>query len=186
MFGWFKKKKEEKPDYLDVTNMRVNQMRVNGFVDYNLKTWQVTAVYEYDWGNNYFGDEFQLSCGGEVIYLYVEQDGADLDCSIATKINVNDIHGENGEDVIDYILDRESPPRKVVYNGETFIKEKESLGYCRDTQDGPDDWSELISWSFSSKTSNKTLVLERWGEEEFSAAITVPTQELMFGNFIMP
>ncbi|TAE47721.1 MAG: DUF4178 domain-containing protein [Cytophagales bacterium] len=186
MFNWFKKKKEEKPNFLDVTNMRLNQMRKNGFVDYDLKTWQVTAVYEYDWGNNYFADEFQLVEAGETIYLYVEEDGGHLDCSIARKINVNEIDMEDGKDVIDHILDKEQPPRKVTYRGEVFIKEKESLGYFRDTADGPDDWSEFVTWTFNNKEGTKSLAIEQWGEQEFASSVSEPIDELMFSNFIMP
>ncbi len=188
MFNWFKKKKEEekKTDFLDVTNMRVNQMRKNGFVDYDLKTWQVTAVYEYDWGNNYWADEFQLVQADETAYLYVEEDGGHLDCSIAYKININEVDSEDGKDVVDHILDKEQPPRKVLYRGELFIKEKESLGHFRDTNDGPDDWSEFVTWTFHNKDKTKSLNIEQWGEQEFAAAVSQPIGELMFSNFIVP
>jgi Domain of unknown function (DUF4178) len=186
MFGWFKKKEEPKKDYFDPTNPRLNQMRKGGFVDYDLKTWQILGVGEYDWGNNMWADEFHLQNDNDNIYLYVEEEGDTFICSLAKKIDINDVHGENLEDVLDIIVEEEIPPRKVVYKGKIFVRQNEAIGHYREQGGSDDDWSELVSWTFKEKDGNNILVLERWGEDEFAGSIGFAVKEHEFSGFIMP
>lgn len=188
MFGWFKKKKgEDENRYLDdPTNYRINKMRKGGFVDYDLKTWEVKEVYEYDWGNNFFADEFLLTTGNESIYLYVEEDG-DYDCSISWKINLNEIINASDidTDLVDYILDKETPPRKIHYKNETYFKEGgESMGYFRSVNEK--EWSEFVSWIFYNQEKTKFINITQWGEEDFDAVQGKPVRDIEFSSFIMP
>ena len=180
VFGWFKKRKENRPQLsYDPSNIKINQLVKGSFVDYDLKTWEVSTVYEYDWGDNYFSDEFQLTTADETLYLNVEEDD-ELECTLASKINIHHIDG----DIAEYILRNDSPPMKVVYEGETFFRQSENIGYFRNVEN--DKWSELISWSYYDKEQKKVLSIERWGEQEFEASIGRVAQEFEFTNIIMP
>jgi hypothetical protein len=188
MFGWFKKKKDEDENkYLDdPSNFRLNKMRKNGFVDYDLQTWQVQGIYEYDWGNNFFADEFLLTAGNDSFYLYIEEDG-ELDCTISRKISINEIINATDidTDLIDYLIDKETAPRKIHFQSETYFKEGgEQIGYFHAIEEK--DWSEFVSWMFWNKEKTKFINITQWGEEEFDAVGGVPVKEYEFSNFIMP
>jgi Domain of unknown function (DUF4178) len=182
MFNWFKKKKENEEDNqykYDPTNVRLNQLRVGSFVDFDFKTWQIKEAYEYDWGNDNFADEFQIQEGKVILFLYTEEDG-DLYCTLNQKINVHDLP----EEVIDTILDKGTPPMRIAYEGETYYRQAENIGYQR--SQGQNEWSELVSWSYSTKDEKKLMTIEQWGEEEFSASVGWQVNEYEFTNIIMP
>ena len=72
MFNLFKKKPEVK---YDVTNLSVKDLDLGFIFDYDIKSWVVEEVYEYDWGNNNFAKGFKVNSGDEVAFLGVEDDG---------------------------------------------------------------------------------------------------------------
>ncbi|HAI74862.1 MAG TPA: hypothetical protein DCM08_01330 [Microscillaceae bacterium] len=123
MLGWFKKKKDEEVKrHYDPGNVRLFQMRKGSFVDYDFKTWEVRAWYEYDWGNDYFTDEFQLNDGSETINLYVAMNGDDAECSISTPIRLRELDG----DVASYIKRNDTAPPEVLYKDENTLKSTKS------------------------------------------------------------
>lgn len=181
VFGWFNKKKKEEEDepLYDPTNIQLNQLKKGSFIDYDFKTWEVREVYEYDWGDDFFTDEYKLSTAEDTVFLHVEEDDG-LECTLTRKINIHDIDG----DIPDHILENETPPMKVTYQGETFYRKGEGVGYFRNTDN--DNWYELVSWSYYDKEGKKILAIEQWGEEEFEAAYGIIANEYEFSNIIMP
>ena len=63
--------KKDKPTY-DVTDLRVTDLKKKFIFDYDLSSWEVTAEYTYDWGDNYFSKEFKIQSDKETLYLSVE------------------------------------------------------------------------------------------------------------------
>jgi hypothetical protein len=181
MFNWFKKKKEEEDNRYkyDPTNVRLNQLRIGSFIDYDLRTWQVLAAYEYDWGNDFFADEFKIQEGKDTYYLYVEEDG-DFYCTLNRQINVHDLP----EDAIDTAIQKGTPPMRISFEGETYYRQGENIGYQR-THD-QNEWSELVSWAYATKDEKKLMTIEQWGEEEFTASVGFVVNAYEFSNIIMP
>ena len=62
------KKKEKAPKY-DVTNLKVTDLDQGFIFDYDMKSWVVKEVYEYDWGSNNFSHEYKVDSGDEVAFL---------------------------------------------------------------------------------------------------------------------
>lgn len=179
-FSWFKKKKDEdKPSY-DPTDVKVNQLVKGAFVDYDLKTWEVRAVYEYDWGNDFFADEFQIATASETYYLYVEEGEEGLECTLSEKINVHAIEG----DIIRHTIQNESPPMEITFQGEKYFRDSEGVGLFRNVED--DRWREMISWTYYDIKEEKVLGIERWGEEDFEASFGQMVEQYEFSSFIMP
>jgi Domain of unknown function (DUF4178) len=183
MFNWFKKKKDGQEDEnkykYDPTNVRLNQLRLGSFFEYDLKTWEVKAAYEYDWGNDNFADEFQIQEGKTTLFLYVEEDG-DLYCTFNQKINVHELP----EDVVDTAIQKGSPPMRIQYENETYYRQSENVGYQR--SQNQTEWSELVSWSYATKGEDKLMTIEQWGEEDFNASIGWVVNEYEFSNIVMP
>ena len=97
VFDFLKKKKEE-PTY-DITNLSVRDLDEGFIFDYDMKSWVVKEVYEYDWGSNNFSREFMVDSGDEMKYLAMEEeDGLFLTMSKNIKIRKLD------EDIIDKII----------------------------------------------------------------------------------
>ena len=62
-----------------------------GFVfDYNLKSWVIKEVYQYDWGKNNFTSEYKIDAGDEVGFLSVANEG-ELHISFSKPIKIQQL-----------------------------------------------------------------------------------------------
>ncbi len=167
MFGFFKKK-EETPHY-DPTNLKPTDLRKGYLLDYELKTWQAVEEYEYDWGNEVFSYEYKLVSSDDTIYLYVEDDEV---LSVSRKIKFAMLPDEVERE----LLASGKPPKKIVYNGRTYFRGKESMGFFKEVDD-PGESVEFIVWPYEDETEKYILTIEQWGDEDFEASI---------GHYIKP
>ena len=63
--------KKEDPKPFSRTPLDLDQ----GYIfEYDMQSWEVMAVYEYDWGDEDFSKEFKVSDGQNTYYLSVEED----------------------------------------------------------------------------------------------------------------
>ncbi|TAJ14527.1 DUF4178 domain-containing protein [Marinilabiliaceae bacterium JC017] len=174
LFDFFKKKE---PHY-DITNIRVHDLDVGFVFDYDLSTWVVEAMMEYDWGDNYFTREFQINNGTEIRFLGIEEDD-ELEISFMKKIKVRAIQ----EDLLEILIDRQEPPKKITHDGITYFLEKEAPGYFHNISKG-DDWEEFRSWDFEDANGNHLLCIEQWEEKEFEASIGKRVKEFEISNIL--
>jgi hypothetical protein len=176
MFSRFFKKKKEEPAY-DPTDLRITDLKRGFMVDYDLKSWQVMAEYEYDWGGGFISKEYKLDSGSESIYLHVEEDD-ELELSLSKKTGIKRFE----EDIRAHFADNDEPPVTVTLDGVKYHRTEESMGYFRDTS--RDGWSEMISWNYEDDDQKCFVNIERWGEEEFEASHGVYAREFEFSNIL--
>ncbi len=176
LFDIFKKKEER---HYDPNNIKITDLRKGFFVDYDMKTWQVTAEYEYDWGSNFFTYEYKLDSGDESVFLTVAEDD-ELEMFVCKKVNVRAID----EDLPEFIEKNEFPPKKLTYKGVTYFKDSENAGYFRDLSTKDDEGAEFISWDYFDESQKLVLSIEQWGEREFDAAYGKMAKEFEFSNFV--
>lgn len=173
IFDIFKKKEPE----FDATNIKVTDIAKNFVFDYDLSTWLVTAMYEYDWGDNFFTREFKIENESDTAFLSVEEDDG-LEISISKKIKIRHID----EDLPEYITRHECPPKKLEYDGKTFFLEGENPGYFNDTDNKNESWVEFIAWDYSSDDEQYVLNIEQWGEKDFEASYGKVIKEYEISN----
>ncbi|MBV6645019.1 MAG: DUF4178 domain-containing protein [Cyclobacteriaceae bacterium] len=154
MFNLFKKKKEE-PEY-DVTNLSVNDLDFGFIFDYDLKSWVVKEVYEYDWGDNNFTREYKVDSGDEIAYLDVD----DGELSVSKPIKLREIE----EDVFEAITEKEKAPGRIHYGGETYYLQEDSAGYFRDCAKETKDWEELITLEYYNEEETLFVSLTQWDD----------------------
>lgn len=177
-FGFFKKNKEKKEAlHYDPANITVMDIRKGWVFEYDLKTWEVTEEYEYDWGNNHFTYEFKCVSSDDVIYLAPEEDDA-LICYVMRKISF----GKLDEAVERSIIDKQTAPRKVELDGITFFKESERPGYYRSIDD--EDWSEFVVWDYLDDSGKSALSIEQWGDTLFESAVGLIENARAFSNIL--
>lgn len=161
----------------DSTNIRVTDLKVGFLFDYDLSTWEVTAEYEYDWGNNFYTREFKIVNGKEERYLSLEIDD-DIKLSLYDKVNPLAID----RDLPKTIMRDDEPPREVSLGGVSYTRKEESIGYWRNVRSS--DWSKFVSWDYEGEGGQKLLSIERWGEEEFEASSGIPIKEFEISNIL--
>ena len=146
-------------------NLTVRGLQQGYLFDYDLSTWEVKAVYEYDWGSENFSKEYLVSDGRQKRFLSVEEDDT-LSLLWSEKVKVRSIL----KDLPNRIVEDNNPPESIAYNGMQFYLEEESPGYFKDLGDDHDEWEELIAWDYEDEEGNYNLTIERWGERDFEAS----------------
>jgi len=177
LFDFFKKK--EKNTY-DPTNITLMDLQKGFVLEYDLKTWVVQEVYEYDWGDNYFSREYKMDSGDDTFFLHVEKDD-ELFLTITKKIKVTMID----EDLPEYLEEHEKAPKKIHYKNKTYYLDgNENPGYFKDLSDPKKDWVEFISWDYYDENDDEYIGIEQWGEREFEASAGQVVKEFEFSNIL--
>jgi hypothetical protein len=177
MLGQFFKKKKE-PHY-DSTNITVHDLDVGFVFDYDMSTWEVKAIYEYDWGDNYFSREFKIENGLDVRYLSIDEDD-ELILTVSKKIKVRLL----GENVQQTLMKTQKPPNEFIFEDRKYLLEKESPGYFHDINGNPENWTEFISWEFEDSSEEHIINIEQWGEKEFEASAGKYIKEFEISNIL--
>lgn len=170
-------KKNEVPHY-DSTNIRVQDLDVGFVFDYNLSSWVVEAIYEYDWGDNYFTREFKVSDGSQTSFLSLEEDD-ELELAMMNKIKVRQL----GDTILADLIRLQDAPSKISYNGIDYSLENSSPGYFHDIAKG-DNWEEFRSWDYEDAKGENLLCIEQWDDKEFEASIGKRVQEFELSDFL--
>lgn len=162
-FNFFKKKKEAEHNY-DPLNVKVTDLRKGFILEYDMKEWEVTEEYTYDWGDNYFSKEYKISSGADILFLSVDEDDM-LELSLQRKIKLSSID----DDIEGAIIKNKIPPKKIIYKGVDYYRDTESPGYFKE-EGSEKDWLEFISWSYYNEEEDRILSIEQWDEREFEAS----------------
>lgn len=174
LFDIFKKKES----HYDSTNIRVQDLDIGFVFEYDLSTWVVEAIMEYDWGDDYFTREFQISDGDKTYLLGVE-DGDELQISLMQKVKVRKIN----DTLLDTLIDSQKPPKKISFGNITYYLEKGAPGYYRNITKGT-DWEEFRVWDFEDDNGKNLLCIEQWGDSEFEASIGKTINEFEISQII--
>lgn len=173
LFG--KKKKEEE---IDPLNIKLSRLKKGYILDYDLGSWEVQEVYNYDWGDHFFTREYKLFNGTDTRYLHVEEDD-ELELILTEKIKPSSVDPE----LPDYVAKHEHPPKKILYKGVEYRLESESPGFFN--EEGKDEqWVEHISWTYYDEEESRVLNIEQWGEREFEAAVGKVLKEFEISNIV--
>ena len=176
--GWkdfFKKKQSPDPDPL--ADLTLSNLKIGYFLDWDLKTWEVTSCHYYDWGAGDRTTEWQLTSSDDTVYLEREADD-DVFWYVSRKISLNKL----GQDVKAHILAHEDPPEEIVFEDVTYTLEDSGGG--KFFKDGAGSGSELIKWDYEDDAGTKFLSIEQWGENSFEASAGFEVQEYQFSNIL--
>lgn len=175
IFDFFKKKETER--HFDPLNIKVSDIEKNYLFEYQLETWMVTAMFEYDWGNNFFTREFVVKCGDKKKYLEIEDDGG------LTIVFSEDIKKRKlGAAVNNHIDTNNEPPKEIVYEGVIYYLEEKSSGYSRNVEN--ENWEELISFTYLDEEEEKTLSITQYSESEFEVTKGIVIKETDISNIL--
>jgi hypothetical protein len=172
---FFRKDKKKEPDPLK--DLSLSELKVGYLLDYDLKTWEVTAYNYYDWGGGDISHEWQLRSGDEVVYLEKES-GDEEEWSLNRKIAFASL----GSGLKEQIIENGDPPEEMVFEGTAFTMEEMAGGHFH--QDGQGPGKELLRWSYEDDEGRRYLGVEQWGEEDFDATVGEPVEEYQFTNIL--
>jgi hypothetical protein len=170
-------KRNKQPKY-DSTNIRVTDLDVGFVFEYDLENWEVQACYEYDWGDNFYTQEFKIFNGSKTLYLSVEEDD-EIYLAISEKVKPRQL----GVQVHDDLMNRKKPPASIEYQDRKYFMEKEAPGFYNEVAKG-DEWIEFISWDFEDEQGEYVITIEQWDEHEFEASAGKRIKEFEISNIL--
>ena len=145
-------------------------------LDYDLKTWQVSAQHYYDYEGDRI-DEWELTCADQVLYLECENDDG-LTWTLSEKVPLSSINGN----LRAHIKENEDPPEEITHNGIEYQAESSDVGNYYKNNQGPGQ--ELIVWDYLDHSEKKTLSIEQWGDDEYEASIGEIVEEYQFSDIL--
>jgi len=176
---FFKKKNPEIEKEKKLLNLSIAHLEKGYLVDYDLRTWTVTGVYEYDWGDNYFSKEYQLQADSLTMYLSVDEDD-ELELALMRKIEIRTIDSKLPE----HIIKNDIPPEVLTYSGKTFYMKRDTAGHFRNVDSGKKSWSPFVLWEYHDESGEFILNVEQWGEKEFEAAYGMYAKQTDFTEIL--
>ena len=170
------KKKEAEPEIDPLRDLTLSNLKPGYMVDYDLKTWQVTAHHRYDYDGDWT-DEWELTCADEVRFLEREEDDG-VAWAFTRKIPLSDIE----EDLRAYLREHEDPPEEVTCGGVSYSGESSDVGQFH--KDGAGLGEEFIVWNYVDSSGKQVLAIEQWGDDEYEASVGEVVEEYQFSNIL--
>ena len=168
--------KKQEDEFDPLKDLELSKLRIGYYLDFDLKTWEVTAQCQYDYGDGYVTDEWELTTGREKWYLERAEDD-EVEWTFSKKLPIGAIEG----DVRQHIIDNEDPPEQIVCKGKTYYLDESGTGKMRKKGAGV---KEFIYWDFIDEKDEHFLTIEQWGETEFEAADGYYVEEYQFTNIL--
>ncbi len=174
LIDFFKKKEDDIDPFKDLV---LSKLRVGFLIDFDMKTWQVTAYSRYDFGEGYFADEWELTTGREKRYLERSEED-NVEWCLAKKIPIGAIDA----DIRQHIIDHEDPPEQITCKGKTYYLDESGSGNMY--EDGEGRAKEFVYWDFIDDDDENFLTIEQWSETEFEASEGIYVEEYQFSNIL--
>ena len=117
----FFKKEDEKDAFDPLADLELSKLRVGFYLDYDMKTWEVTAYNKYDY-DGYITNEWELTTGREKWYLLRSEDD-EVEWALCKKIPI----GALG-DVRKTIVETEDPPSEISHDDIKYFLDESGPG----------------------------------------------------------
>ena len=178
----FKKllRREKEPEVDPLVDYTLDKMMTGFFVDYDLRTWEVTAITAY----NYDGqetEEWQLSSGDQVRFLERAAEDGKVEWTLTRRISLRAVDG----DVAGTVLDEGEPPEQVWFEEAEYSAVESGSGTMVETMggQGATESREFVSWSYESE-GGRVLHVVQSGDRDFSAYEGEYVEEYQFTNIL--
>ncbi len=174
------KKQEEEESFDPLSDLSLSKLKPGYVLDYDLKSWQVTAHNRYDYDGDWT-DEWELTCADEVLYLEREVDDEET-WVIYRKIPLTEIE----EDVRSAILENDDPPNSLTHKGKAYEAESSDAGHFHRGSEGATGGvgQEFVNWTYVDESEKFVLVVEQWGENEFAVSAGEFVQTYQFSDIL--
>ena len=170
---FFGRKKDAEDEYREY---RLGEMEPGFLVDYDLKTWEVRAISNYDY-DGYLTREWELHSDSGVGFLEQSVEDGQAEWTFTTRIAVENIV----ENVVSEIASNDDPPQQIHFEGKSYAADEMSAG-IQNHGDGESE-KEFVGWSYESE-DGRVLFINQWGEGDFSAYEGIYVEEYQFTDIL--
>ena len=91
VFDFFKNKKAElQKEEFRIEDLVLSKLKVGFLVDYDLKTYRVSACNKYQWNEGGVSDEWELTSGSETSFLERSEEDGEVEWSLSRKLPISE------------------------------------------------------------------------------------------------
>ena len=171
----FSKSEDIKADSKTETTIpELSRMQKGSSVDFDSKTYTVTVYTEFDWGDGFITQEWELSnpfgkkylereIGEEVIWILSDK-------AESTAINK----------IIKHMKKNEDPPTKITLSKIDFFLNDSGAGHFY--VNGKRPGKECIMWSYTDQDNASFFSIYQWGDTKFTSYKGQLVKEQQFTN----
>ncbi|WP_373500474.1 DUF4178 domain-containing protein [Desulfococcus sp.] len=183
-FGFGRKRREpdpggseEKPS-ASVTDLTLADLQVGYVLDYDMKTWEVTAQHHYDWGDGgTLSHEWQMKSHDDTLYLEKASDD-EVEWCVCRPIPFSRL----GARVRNHIQEHEDPPDEIEFEGTTYHLDE--FGGGKFFRNGKGPGREFLVWDYEDDAGERFLSIEQWDEDDFEVFVGIFVEEYQFTNIL--
>lgn len=173
----FIKKKMSGSDPDPLSDLTLSKMKKGYYVDYDMKTWQVTAVNRYEWGEDDITWEWQLQSHDDILYLEREFDDVEA-WTLSRKVPF----GKLDPQVREELIRSDEAPDTILFNGtEYYIEES---GGAHFYADGSQTGRPVFVWDYLDDSEKEILTIEQWGDNDYELAVGTLVEEYQFSDIL--
>ena len=156
------------------TPVDLSRMQEGYKVDFGGDTYSVTSYAEFDWGEGFITQSWELSSPSGIKYLERET-GDDIYWILSDKIEDNEI-----SDLYDHLRKNEDAPEIVKLFNQEFILTDSGAGiFCKN---GKRPGKECVLWSYTDEKNHIFISIYQWGDKLFTCYMGSLVEEKQFTN----
>lgn len=170
-------KKKEEPALDPLKDLTLSRLKVGYILDYDLKTWEVTAYNRYDFGGGCEAHEWEIRSGGESLFLELSVDDEE-EYSISKQISVRAIDG----DIKGQINKNSKGPETITFENKKYFLDESGTGNFY--KNGKGNGEKYKYWDYIDEEDENFVSIEQWDEDEFEASAGYYAEEYQFTNIL--
>lgn len=179
--GLFNKKDKNyepkgKPLDFDPLNVKIGDLRPGFFVDYNFKTFEITAGFEYAL-KDYAFKALKFDAADEILWVVLENASETF---LMESVGMAVINPE----LQNMMSNFGKPPATLTYKEVMYNFSNQSDGKFRDLLKNAMDWSRMACWKYAAADGSAVLYALQKGQNNFEVIIAKPINSGEFSNFL--
>jgi Domain of unknown function (DUF4178) len=163
----------------DPMNMTLDSLRTAYLLEYDLKTWEVTAHFQYDWTSGRSEKCFKLNSVSEQAVLFLKKEGTETTNLITKQLSIHLLDAQlEGE-----IVFKSQPYNILKYNDTTYYRENQRDGVLYNvTQKG--SGHKLLAWEYYDGQRKEYIRIEQFGRNEFRTYVGRIAETFEFSDIL--
>jgi len=167
----------QKPSIDPLQDLILEKLKPGYLVDYDSRTWQVTAQNSYDMGDGIRTEEWELRADGDVRFLCREEaDGTYWTFTRKVPLGLID------EGLRKHIEIHGDPPQSIEHQSARFFMDTYGGAKLYRNREAPAQ--PFLYWEYRDEEGREILIIEQWGDIEFNACIGRLVEEYQFINIL--
>jgi len=153
-------------DHYDPSSLSLENLKEGYMVDYDLKTWQVTTVRQFDWDTGISAREFKLVSDMESIWIYLFKEGSYLTITVNKPLNIYAIDSNLETE----IYHNRRPFNIITYQSIQYYRENALEGYLFNITTNSTG-TKTASWEYYDQERKHYMRIEQQEQKNFRAVV---------------